>query len=252
MKKIMQIFAICASGALLPLAPGCNNAKVDGQKAQKEHKQILSDSITAIETEIDSCKNNIATLNDRINQYLPDFVTVANPREVGSYVIYNKMKPLYPLKSTGLAARISDTGTFELIAALKSGEFDQISIVTGDKSVTSGVVPHDQALNYRDGNLTTVAFSGEKADEIGEFISDNMLNNLRVCYLQQGRLIVSWRMPMQFNEMIGATYLLYYSQAEVERISRHEELLHQKINILRSHRDSRPVTPASTDSAAAK
>ena len=59
-------------------------------------------------------------------------------------------------------------------------------------------------------------------------------------------------MPMQFNEMIGATYLLYYSQAEVERISRHEELLHQKINILRSHRDSRPVTPASTDSAAAK
>ena len=52
--------------------------------------------------------------------------------------------------------------------------------------------------------------------------------------------------------MIGATYLLYYSQAEVERISRHEELLHQKINILRSHRDSRPVTPASTDSAAAK
>ena len=118
MKKIMQIFAICASGALLPLALGCNNAKVDGQKAQKEHKQILSDSITAIETEIDSCKNNIATLNDRINQYLPDFVTVANPREVGSYVIYNKMKPLYPLKSTGLAARLNRHGRRKIDKAI--------------------------------------------------------------------------------------------------------------------------------------
>ena len=150
-----------AAVSLIALAAGCvsrNNEK--GEQARAEYAQSLGDSIAGIERQIDSCNNNIGALRDHVGELLRDFTTVANPREAGSYIIMTPFKGRYPLKSTGLLARINDNGQFELIAALSGKAFDQITVNGPSVTASSAVVPHDQALNYRTASLTTVSFIG--------------------------------------------------------------------------------------------
>ena len=232
--KVRNIFLVGVAAVLLC---SCAQKRTDTETRQKARQLELGDSIAAITQEIDSCKEQVAILNDKVNGLLPQFETVANPREVGSYTILRTFKNAYPLKQTGLLARINDSQQFELVAALKGGAFDHITVIAPDISVSSDVVPHDQALNYNDGELTTVSFTGEKADEIGQVIADNLINNIRINFHQGSRLVLSWNVPAKFANEIAATYILYNCQKESNRLSRREQMLHEKINILRTHRE---------------
>lgn len=235
---MMRIFTLkVAAVSMIALAAGCvsrNNEK--GEQARAEYAQSLGDSIAAIERQIDSCNNNIGALRDQVGEQLSDFTTVANPREAGSYIIMTPFKGRYPLKSTGLLARINDNGQFELIAALSGKAFDQITVNGPSVTATSAVVPHDQALNYRTASLTTVSFTGAEADSIGELIADNELNPLTLTYMQGGT-VQTWRIPESDAKMIAYTYQLYSTQRELNRLERRVPMLHEKINLLRAHKD---------------
>ena len=230
----MKILKYLGIGALVMLS-ACGS-KPKGESAQTEYDKTLSDSIAAIQQEIDSCDSQAAVLRDQVGEWLRDFSTVANPREAGSYVILSSYRNRYPLTSTGLVARINDSGQFELIGALSVSSFNQVTVDAPSESATSDVVPRDQALNYHTASLTTVLFTGEKADAIGRLIADNQLNPLTVTFMES-KPVKSWKIPESNAKMIAYTYQLYSSQKELNRLERRVPMLHEKINILRIHKD---------------
>ena len=224
------------TGALLLVLAGCGSGN-KGEQAKADYNRSLGDSIEIARQEIDSCNNRIKVLRDKVGQWLVNFTEVNNPREAGGYLIYTRMKDKYPLTSSGIVARINDNGQFELIAALNPGQFDQISVSSEGNEAKSTVVPHDQALNYRNGQMTTVMFSGKEADEIGRLISTNAMNRVMVAFYDNGKLRVKNPIDTQYANMIMATWQLYSDQREANRLEHRAQMLHEKVNLLRTHRD---------------
>ncbi|MDE6339176.1 MAG: hypothetical protein K2K97_05245, partial [Muribaculaceae bacterium] len=176
---------------VLPLAILCScsgNGAKDRERAQNEYRQALTDSIDVARRGIDSCENQLKITSDQVNTWMRDFTVVNNPREVESYYIFQGWQNRYPLQSTGLVARISNGETLELIAALKGSTFNSITVEAEQKSASSAVVPHDQALNYRRDGLNTIMFSGPEAGAVAELIGDNELNNVTVIFLENGKV----------------------------------------------------------------
>lgn len=214
---------------------GCAHKNDSGERARSAYKEVLADSIAATEAEIDSCNNNVAILSEKVNELLPDFVPVNKAREVEGYTIFRGWESRYPLQQTGLVARIAENEGLELVAALSGGVFDQIRVSGPTASEFSEIVPHDQALNYRRDGLTTVMFTGARADSIAMLIADNELNPVTVTYLQGGRQTGSWRMPEDYKKMISITWLLSSTHREQNRVERRAMMLGEKLKILRQH-----------------
>lgn len=223
-------------GVLALLAAGCGSGN-KGEQARADYNRSLGDSIEIARQEIDSCDNQIKVLRDKVGRWLLDFTEVNNPREAGSYLIYTKMKDAYPLTKTGLMARINDNGQFELVAVLNPGQFDQIGVSSGEKEARSAVVPNDQALNYRNGQMTTVMFSGKEADEVGQLIAANAINTVKLSFYNNGDIRVTNPISTPTLNMILATWQLYSDQREANRLERRAQMLHEKVNVLRAHRD---------------
>ena len=237
MKRLfINVLAVGLSAlALTSCAP--KNEK--GEQAKKDYKESLSDSIEKYKIEIDSCEMQISTLRDKVDQWLRDFTTVANPREAAPYMIMTSAQNLYPLKSTGLLARINDSGQFELIAALSSKPFDRITVVSDSQTSTSDIVPNDQGLNYRTPELTTVSFTGAAADSIGMLIADNELNPVTVTYINGGKPVQSAKLSNEQSKVISYTYLFYSDRSEMQRLERRVPMLHEKINLIRLHQEEK-------------
>lgn len=223
--------------AIIITLASCVGRNNDGEKAKEDYGRSLNDSIDAYKQEIDSCNEQISLLRDRVNNWLRDFTNVSNPREAGSYMIMTSAQNMYPLSTTGIIARLNDSGQFELIAALSGRPFDCISVVSNRESVTSQIVANDQALNYRTESLTIVMFQGEKADSIGMLISDNQLNPITVNYLNGGKSIGSYQLGEKEAKVISYTYLLYKDNKEMKKLEHRIPMLHEKINLIRLHQD---------------
>ncbi|MCM1369330.1 MAG: hypothetical protein NC204_03040 [Candidatus Amulumruptor caecigallinarius] len=237
MNAFIKISAVCLSAAVI--ACGCARRNDSAKEQRENYSRALGDSIEIIKQEIDSCNSVIDSTGKRIAEMLGNFVTVANPREVGSYMIYAPMKNKYPAHSTALMSRINDSEQFELIATLSGKPFDMIRVFVAGASVYSGVVPHDQALNYRSNGITTVLFTGEKADSIGSIIAHHEDDRIIVSYLQGGATADEWILNADCAKMITLTYNLYSANRELNRLERRVPMLHEKINLLRAHLDRR-------------
>lgn len=236
----MKFTTLLYSAALMcvAIAPACGR-KTDGrgEKAKAAYAASLEDSIRAVQQEIDSCKSQIEFLRQDIAGLLPNFTTVSNPREVGSYMILTQWKGRYPLTQTGVVARIDNNNRFELIAA-NAKPFDRITVKSPTSAVSSALVPNDQALNYRTATLTTVMFAGDEADAIGRLVADNALNPLSVIF-EYGSPVNTWKMPLETSKMISLTYALYRNTRDMQRLERRVPMLHEKINLIRQHKDSK-------------
>lgn len=232
MKKII------AAAIMLAVLSGCGGKKSEKQDREAAYVEALNDSINAVNREIESCDQRLKEVHDEIGAWLHDFTNVANPREAGAYTIFTSFKDKYPLTNTGLAARINSNGQLELIAALKGAKFNQIAVLVPDQTVESDTVLADQALNYTADGLTTVMFTGPKAVAIAKLIADNQLNRIRISFIKKGPVLM-WNLPNETANMVMATYLLYDRQQEAARLELRIPMLHEKINLLRAHRDRR-------------
>lgn len=221
--------------ALLLASCAGSNADKDRNKAKNEYVKALNDSIAAIQRDIDSCENRLQTMSDNVNNWMRDFTTVENSREVEGYYIFNGWQNRYPLQSTGVVARISLSERLELIASLKGATFNAIAVECGFESATTAVVPHDQALNYRRDGLNTVMFAGKEADAVAKLIADNELNPVKIIFLENGSPRSSWQMPEDFKKMVSATWMLYSSRQDQLHLEAEIRKDNQKIAILRTH-----------------
>lgn len=225
--------------AILPalLLASCAGGNADKDKAKNDYRQALADSITAAQRNVDSCENRLKVMTDNVNQWMRDFTVVNNSREVEGYYIFNGWQNRYPLQSTGMVARISNGERLELIAALKGSTFNAVMVESGEKSATTAVVPHDQALNYRREGLNTVMFAGAEADSVAQMIADNELNVVKVIFLENGKPKGSWQIPEDYKKMISATWMLYSSRQQQMRLEAEMKKEFKKIEILRTHLD---------------
>lgn len=226
--------------AILPalLLASCAGGNADKDKAKNDYRQALADSITAAQRNVDSCENRLKVMTDNVNQWMRDFTVVNNSREVEGYYIFNGWQNRYPLQSTGMVARISNGERLELIAALKGSTFNAVMVESGEKSATTAVVPHDQALNYRREGLNTVMFAGAEADSVAQMIADNELNVIKVIFLENGKPKGSWQIPEDYKKMISATWMLYSSRQQQMRLEAEMKKEFKKIEILRTHLDN--------------
>lgn len=234
MKKFLYLFLI--SSTFLCACSG-KNAKEDKDKARNEYRQALKDSIDVIKFDIDSCENQLQIMSDNVNNMIRDFTVVNNAREVEGYYIFQGWQNRYPLQSTGLVARISNGESLELIAAYKGATFNSITVESGQHSASSALVPYDQAINYRNGDLNTVMFSGPEADAVAELIANNDLNNISVIFKENNTVKGKWQIPSDYKKMVTATWLLYSARKQQISLEGALRMYNAKINILRTHLD---------------
>lgn len=230
--KTRHIF-LPLSALLLLCSAACSVKKTKAEEEREKWLHSLNDSIAKYKADIESASAELQAAQIEVGDMISKFEFVSNPRHVEGYYIYQGWKNRYPLQHTGIVARITEDERFELIAVLSGGNFNQISVGNGSSDAISKVVPHDQALNYRAGNLNTVCFYGGAADSIGMYIADNMPDNLTLTYLNNGSKTSSFKLPSDQKEMVAATYQLYASQKAVHRLERTLPMLSKRIDTCR-------------------
>lgn len=227
------ILAVIGTGLLI--SGGCARSNDSGKIAREKYHLMLEDSIKSLTVEIDSCRAVSRGLSDEVNNLLRDFTAVNNSREVEGYTIFQGWANKYPLRSTGLVARINASEQLELVAALWNGVFDHIVVTSGAESSSTAVVPYDQALNYRRNGLNTVMFSGKEADAVALLIADNELNPITVNFMNGDVVSRSWSLPLENAKMIAVTDLLYRKHSEQKELERRAMMLSEKVKLIRQH-----------------
>lgn len=218
---------------LLCLLPACKG--YDGTKAKEDRNAwltSLSDSISLLTKERQQDSLRLEELHQRVGETIADFTTVSNPREVEEYYILKSFRSAYPLNSTGVAARVLKSEGLELVAALSGARFNTLRAVSGNESAETDRVPADQALNYTAGGLTTVAFSGAKADSVAMLISRNAASSVTLQYLNDGKIAKSISLTDLQKQWISQTWQLCSMQKEIHSLENSMLLSGRKLQIL--------------------
>lgn len=216
-KKTILI-AIGVSILLVSGACRRNEAKERVQAEREKWEASLPDSLKKIERQTDSIKNEIEVLNHRFDAMIHTFNYVDNPREVEGYYIAGAWAPKYPLKTTGLVARLTKSEKLELIAALSGGaHFNRIRVTSGSESAETSVVPHDQALNYRMANLNTVCFSDSAANSCASLIVRNVGGDIKIIYLDGDKQTGTLSYPKEAQQIMAETWNLYETRSSITR-----------------------------------
>lgn len=228
-KKIILIaIVVCfvlASGA----CRRSNAAKERIQAEREKWEASLPDSLKLVEQQTDSIRKEIEVLNHRFDAMIHTFNYVENPREVEGYYIAGAWTPDYPLKSTGLIARITKSEKLELIAALSGGaHFNRIRVIAGSETAETSIVPHDQALNYRMENLNTVCFSDSASSSCARLIADNAGIDIKIVYLDNDKQTGALSYPKQSQQIMAQTWNLYETWSAISRDERMLPMLAKK------------------------
>lgn len=227
MYKIYKNLILIFVGICLLIASGACKRKNEAKeriKAEREKWEAsLPDSLKAVERQTDSIKAELQALNNSFEAMVHTFEYVDNPREVEGYYIAGAWKGIYPLKKTGLVARITKNEKLELIAALAGGaHFDRLRVESNGQMAETSVVRHDQALNYRMTGLNIVCFSDSAANSCAHLIAENNGSDVKIIYLEGERQTGVLTYPKQDQSTMLSTWNLY----EVAlRISRDERMI---------------------------
>lgn len=209
------------------------NGANDPEAKRQQWLASLQDSIATLRKLQSQDSTEIISLRKQIATDLESFAVVDNPREVEHYFILSEFKDSYPLSSTGIAARMLKSEQFELIAALTGHQFNSISVSNDNgASVSSAVVPADQALNYTAANLTTVAFSGSEANAIGAFVAENSSSPLTLNFLQGEAVVASEKLSDSQKRWIANTWRLTDMQNRVDSLEAARMLNTRRIELL--------------------
>jgi len=230
------IYPLMAVAAISLSACG-GGKKTEAEQQRETWLNSLNDSIALYQKQMESVSSELTEVQRKVGEMVVDFDYVNNPREVEGYYIYKGWKSRYPLAQTGLLARVTEDERFELLATLTGAVFNEIAATSDGVSVSSDVVPHDQALNYRAGNLNKVCFSGEKADSVGALIADHESATVTVAFIN-GNRTGSLQLPNDQKQMIAATWRLYSMQKKAHSLEKEMPRLSGKISACRRMLDS--------------
>lgn len=206
-----------------------NEAKERVQAEREKWEASLPDSLKAVERQTDSIKAELQSLTNSFDAMVHSFDYVDNPREVEGYYIAGAWKGNYPLKSTGLIARLTKSEKLELIAALSGGaHFDRLRVEANGHTAETSIVPHDQALNYRMTGLNTVCFSDSAANSCAKLIAENNGSDIKIVYLEGDRQTGTLSYPKASQSVMLSTWNLYEVASSISRDERMIPMLAKK------------------------
>lgn len=253
MRKILRGLTPFAVVLVLVSCTGCAKRVEKSDKAMEHERWIasLEDSVAALRQEASAAEMRLDEATAEVSSMLENFDYVSKPREVEGYTILKGWGSRYPLTSTGLVARITESEGLELVAALSGSTFSRIAVSAGGERAESAVVPHDQALNYRTAGMTTVAFSGPEADSVAALIAGNSGDRIELSFLENG-VTGKISLPEANIRMIAETWRLYSLRREVEQLERKLPLINARVSTLRRLKDRRAgASPQAPDSSSA-
>ena len=237
MKPTIIHSSLMTTAALIALS-GCGNSKqTEAEQQRQKWLDSLNDSVALYQKQIETTTAQLSDVQNEVGRMVGDFDYVSNPREVEGYYIYKGWKGRYPLSVTGLVARVSEDERFELIATLSGTHFNQIAVSSDGETVSSDIVPHDQALNYRAGNLDRVCFTGDKADSIGMLIAQHESSAITTAFLEEKRT-AGFQLPADQKQMVAATWRLYDMQKKAHLLEKEIPRLSGKISACRRIMDA--------------
>lgn len=220
-KSNIRTFAVLSISVLLMASGGCRRSNAAKERVQAEREKweaSLPDSLKLVEHQTDSIRNEIEVLNHRFDAMIHTFNYVDNPREVEGYYIAGAWAQNYPLKSTGLVARLTKNEKLELIAALSGGaHFNRIRVIAGEDMAETSSVPHDQALNYRMQNINTVCFSDSASNSCARLIADNTGGEIKIIYLDDDKQTGTLSYPKESQQIMAQTWNLYETRSAITR-----------------------------------
>lgn len=226
----MKKLPVIALLTLLLLAACGGEKRTSAAEAHEAWLMSLNDSIDALRLQAEQANAEITRLHEAVDSILPEFERVDNPRYVEGFTVYKGWAGKYPLKATGVIARVLESGELELVAALNGGRFKALAVNAGGDQAQTAEVPFDQALNYRAGNLNTVAFSGGKADTVAMTVAMHPAADVTVSFLNGGK-VASHKLTAPEKEMIAATWRLTDTYRRARLLERELPLIQQKIMI---------------------
>lgn len=229
MKKLIPFIT---ASILLGVIGGCGNKKSDAALEREAWLRSLDDSIASYQKKAEEVNVTLEGLRAQVGDMLSDFEYISNPREVEGYYILKGWKDKYPPVTTGLVARVTEDERFELIAALLGGVFNEIAVCASGETVNSNVVRHDQALNYRAGNINRVCFYGTAADSVGDFIASHDANEVLLLYLN-GTPSNKIKLSGEQKNMIKSTWNLYSLRKRMRKFERELPVLAGKVELCR-------------------
>lgn len=196
------------------------------QKALQNAIEAFTDSVKANESELQNSQRDIDSLTQSADRMFADFIYVDNPRLVEGYTILKSAS--YPLTSSGIVARITKNEGFELIVANVGSPFSRITVSAGAATQTSENVAHDQALNYRTGNMTTVAFSGNHADSIGALVNQHKSGVITLTLINGNNRVGNYQLSQQQKDNIARTWQLFDARRCIKILEHRIPLLAKK------------------------
>lgn len=218
---------------LLMTSGACKKLKTpDALKEREEWISSFKDSIDACKQNIEISELQLQDINKRISSLMNEFAYVSNPRQVAGYYILKDWEKKIPLKTTGIYARLTEENTLELIASLTGANFEQISVESEGDRIESAIVKHDQALNYRQNNLTTVCFYGAATDSIAVFIYGYKGSKIKLDFIQ-GKSVKNIDIPGDEKAMIAKTWELFEAQQEIKLLEKEIWISSKKIDAYR-------------------
>lgn len=226
----MKRFPLIALLSIMLFAACGGEKRTAAAEAHDAWLMSLNDSIDALRQQAEQANAEITRLHEEVDNILPDFERVDNPRYVEGFTIYKGWSGKYPLTATGMIARVTESGEMELIAALNGGRFKSLVVDAGGDNARTAEVPFDQALNYKAGNLNTVAFTGGKADTVAMTVAMHPDADVMVTFLN-GSKVASHKLTGPEKEMIAATWRLTDTYRRARLLERELPLIQQKIMI---------------------
>lgn len=231
--KIKYIAPILLVGGLIA-ASGCADRSAKQREIEKRvaWEESLLDSLASTRAELDSTRKYASALRGKVASLLDRFRSVENPREVEKYYLPEVKGFSYPLTSTGLAARLTASEQMEIVAAHVGSPFNAIRIeAPGGISVETPTVAHDQALNYRSGGMTTVAFSGKEIDSLAYKLT-GIESPVTVVYLENGKQMGRVSLPSPQIEALRLASELASTHRSALLAERRMQILTRKMQLL--------------------
>lgn len=229
--KLKYIF--CFLSLLAILSGACTRLKTPEAVAERERWfESFHDSISYYQKRSQEIHSELSACNDRISSTLQNFEHINNPRHVTGYYILKGWNARIPFTSTAIYARINEDEKIEVIATLAGATFNKITVSSDGKSVFSGVVPYDQALNYRHATYNTVCFSDSTSDLVAKFIAENQNAKIDLTFFEGGKKS-NFVIPADEKSMIARTWNLHDEQLRQKELQKDLWLTSRKIDACR-------------------
>lgn len=235
--KLYKFFPALVVPLLICSCSGENKKSNGPSQASRDHaawRASLTDSIDSLSALSESLQTQLMQSRTVLDSLAAEFDVVNNPTLVEKYRVAKGWKNYDSTSSTGIVARLLEDNTIELVATLAGGNFNQLSFSANGNSVTTDAVAPDGANNNTIGNVCRVAFCGNKAADVAEFVAHNISSEIKMSYMRSGRSVNTVTLSAAQKKMIAATYNLNDALAATRNIERQLPVIFKKLELFSS------------------